>query len=459
MVDPDSQRPKRKSPSRAELEVQHWADQAELALLRQRLAQEQALRSPLEMALQEARNALEQRVAERTAELMQANALLRREIAERSRAEAASRESAARLRAIAHAVPDVLLVLDEDGRYVEVLTSQPQLLYTDPDSLRGRLISEVLPPPVVERVLKMIRQTLATGQMQIMEYELHISQVGRRLFECRAAPIEGTAAGKPAVAVVARDITQRQMAEEQLRQAQKMEAVGRLTGGMAHDFNNLLAIIQGNLELLHERLHDASALQDLARRALAAVARGTTLNQRLLAFSRRQPLQPQSVQLNRLVKGLLELLRRTLGGGTQVSTRLTEPLWTTVVDPGQLETALLNLALNARDAMSGHGQLTIETANIELDEAYACAQPYEVQAGPYVLLRVRDSGGGMPPQVLARVFEPFFTTKPVGKGSGLGLSMVYGLVKQLGGYVNIASELGQGTTVTIYLPRAVESGE
>jgi len=230
-----------------------------------------------------------------------------------------------------------------------------------------------------------------------------------------------------------------------------MQAIGQLTGGIAHDFNNLLAVIMGNLELLNEQLVVQPRLHELAQQALKAVDRGTYLTRRLLAFSRHQPLLAQPTDLNKLVLGMLDLMRRTLGATIQIDTMLANDLHLTLVDPDQLESALLNLVINARDAMAQGGKLTLETANIVIEEEYAEPQA-DMQPGPYVLLAVSDTGAGMSPKVLERAFEPFFTTKESGKGSGLGLSIVYGLVKQSGGHITIHSQLDQGTTVRLYLP-------
>lgn len=358
-----------------------------------------------------------------------------------------------RLQAIIDTVPDVVCMLDEDGRYVEILTSQPDLLYTDPEALRGRLLSEVLPAAVAAQAQAVIETTLATRQVQVFEYELYISKVGKRYFEGRAAPVATPPGDKPMVVILARDISERRAAEEQLRQVHKMQAVGRLTGGVAHDFNNLLAIAQGNLELLQEALTAQPELLDLAARALEAIERGATLTQRLLAFAGRQPLQPQPTDLNTVVAGMVERLRRALGPTIRLEVRLADALESTMIDAEQFENALFNLAMNARDAMPRGGQLIIETGVARLDQAYADARPYQVRLGDYVMLRVRDTGAGMPPPVRERAFEPFFTTKPVGQGSGLGLSMVYGLVKQSRGYIDIDSIPGRGTQVTLYLPR------
>lgn len=401
-------------------------------------------------ALREANASLERRIAERTAELKQTNAALTQEITDHRQAEEALQDSAARMRAIGNAIPDLLFELDEDGRYIEVLTSQRQLFKVA--SLKGKLLREVHPPDKADFFLEIIHRALQSGQIQVAEYELPVS-AGKRWFESRTAPLDLPPGSKPAVVVVARDITERKLAETRLRQVQKMEAIGHLTGGVAHDFNNLLAVVSGNLELLNEALQENTPLRDLTRRALAATERGATLTQRLLAYSRQQPLRTQPTDLNKLVGETLDLLRRTLGETIQIRTELAGDLWPALIDPTQLESALLNLALNARDAMPDGGLLSIETANTWLDADYAAAHE-DVQPGLYIMLTVSDTGSGMPPEVIEHAFEPFFTTKPVGKGSGLGLSMVYGLVKQCGGHVAIYSELGQGTTIRLYLPQA-----
>jgi signal transduction histidine kinase/ActR/RegA family two-component response regulator len=250
---------------------------------------------------------------------------------------------------------------------------------------------------------------------------------------------------------VCQDITEREAAAEQLRQAQKMEAVGQLTGGLAHDFNNLLAIIIGNLDLLDEDLAGTPS-RELVSEALGAALRGSELNKQLLAFSRRQPLAPQAVDLNQLISGIAGLWRRTVGEAIDVRVHLANDLWMTRADPSQVETAILNLVINARDAMPDGGTLTVETRNQRLD-AGAHSED-DVAPGDYSVITVSDTGLGMSPETVAHAFEPFFTTKPVGQGTGLGLSMIYGFVHQSGGDVRIYSERGHGTAVSIYLPRA-----
>ena len=262
-----------------------------------------------------------------------------------------------------------------------------------------------------------------------------------------------TSDGETIFTVILHDVTLREQRVAQLRHAQGLQAVGQLTGGVAHDFNNLLAVIIGNLELAQDELEDAPEARELVARAIAASERGAALTARLLAFSRRQALEPKVVDLNKLVAGTTELLRRTLGETIEVETVTAGGLWRCKVDPAQVESVLLNLALNARDAMPGGGKLTIETANARLDDDYAAAHA-EVTPGQYVMLAVTDNGTGMPAEVAERAFEPFFTTKDAGHGTGLGLSMIYGFVKQSEGHVKIYSEVGHGTTVRVYLPRS-----
>ncbi|MDU0957369.1 MULTISPECIES: PAS domain S-box protein [Bradyrhizobium] len=248
-------------------------------------------------------------------------------------------------------------------------------------------------------------------------------------------------------------IEQRRRAEDTLRQSQKMDAIGKLTGGVAHDFNNMLAIVIGSLDIALRRLAtEPEKATACIENAQEGARRAAILTARLLAFSRQQPLEPESVDANKLVGGMSEMLRRTIGEDLRVEAVLAGGLWRTYADASQLENALLNLCVNARDAMPDGGRLTIETSNTHLDEAYA-GQHAEVTAGQYVLIAVTDTGTGMPPEVIERAFDPFYTTKGAGRGTGLGLSQVYGFVKQSGGHVKIYSEPGQGTTVKIYLPR------
>jgi signal transduction histidine kinase/CheY-like chemotaxis protein len=250
------------------------------------------------------------------------------------------------------------------------------------------------------------------------------------------------------------EVAERRRTEAQLVQAQKMEAIGNLTGGMAHDFNNILGVVIGNLDLLRERCTDDPEAEELAGEAMQAALRGADLNRRLLAFARRQPLQPARVDLNALVDGIVTLLRRILGEQVEIVLDPEAETWPVVADATQLEAAVTNLATNARDAMPKGGKLTIATGNRHLDPDYAAQHP-EVTPGDYALIEVSDNGTGMPRDVMSRIFEPFFTTKEQGKGTGLGLSMVFGFIKQSGGHITVYSEPGIGTTFRLYLPRAL----
>jgi PAS domain S-box-containing protein len=265
---------------------------------------------------------------------------------------------------------------------------------------------------------------------------------------------------------VTRDITAKREQEEELQliraalaQSQKMEAVGQLTGGIAHDFNNLLTVVLGNIELIDDGGEiDKDRIRRLAGGVRRAAERGAVLTERLLAFSRRQALRPQTTDVNKLVNGTCELLRSTLGERIAIKTTLATGLWRAFVDPNQLENALINLSVNGRDAMPSGGTLTIETSNAYLDKDYTAAHP-EVAAGQYIMLAVSDTGAGMSAETITRAFDPFFTTKPIGQGTGLGLSQVYGFVGQSKGHITLCSEVGAGTTVNIYLPRLVGAEE
>ncbi|HWS62749.1 MAG TPA: ATP-binding protein, partial [Steroidobacteraceae bacterium] len=256
---------------------------------------------------------------------------------------------------------------------------------------------------------------------------------------------------------IGRDMTERIALEQQLRQSQKLDAIGHLTGGVAHDFNNILTVITGTIEILADAVAHSPQLASIARMIDDAARRGADLVQQLLAFARKQPLQPQSTDVNRLVLDTTKLLRPTLGESVEIKITLQEDAWPAMIDPSQLGTALINLAVNARDAMPGGGKLILETGNIMLDASFTTIHAEEVRPHPYVMIAVTDTGVGIPAGIRDRVFEPFFTTKDVGQGTGLGLSMVYGFVKQSGGHIKIDSEEGHGTTFKLYLPRSSES--
>jgi signal transduction histidine kinase len=249
--------------------------------------------------------------------------------------------------------------------------------------------------------------------------------------------------------------TQHRAIEHRLRQSQKMETIGQLTGGIAHDFNNLLGVVVGNLDLLLEMVRDQSGPIELVNDALNSALRGAELTKRLLAFARQQPLSAQTINLNERLPGMIAMLSRTLGEEIRIVTKFAPDLWPARVDPSQLEDALLNLAINARDAMPKGGNLSVETANTHIDDRLAALQT-DILPGDYVTLSVTDTGIGMPPEVIEHVIEPFFTTKELGQGTGLGLSMIYGFVKQSGGHLSIYSEVGTGTTVRLYLPKHLD---
>jgi PAS domain S-box-containing protein len=350
---------------------------------------------------------------------------------------------------------DLLVVADIEGRLQRVSPSWSTALGHNVHWLMSRSYVDLVHPDDVETVRTHLAELRRTGVP--VRYENRFKRIdGTWRWVAWTLALDPDSAR---IHGVGRDVTADKEttealrhAEEALRMAQKMEAIGKLTGGVAHDFNNLLQVIGGNLQLLAKDVAGSEKPEQRVRNALAGVARGANLASQLLAFGRRQPLAPKVVNLGRFVRGLDDMLRRALGDGVEIETIVSGGLWNTLVDPFQVENALLNLAINARDAMNGHGKLTIEAGNAALDDAYA-KRNADVTPGQYVMLAVTDTGSGMPPEVRERVFEPFFTTKPEGQGTGLGLSMVYGFVKQSGGHVKIYSEEGHGTTIRIYLPR------
>ena len=300
-----------------------------------------------------------------------------------------------------------------------------------------------------------IARCAANGGPYAQEFRIARPDGGTRIIWSEGFRDDGAPSAAGVVAIC-QDVTDRRMAERHLAQSQKMEGVGQLTGGVAHDFNNLLTVIIGNLDMLAEWPGADARARETADIALRAADRGADLVRSLLAFSRKQPLQPRVVNLNEIVLETDHLLRRTLGEQVELETSPEREIWLTMVDPAQLQAALINLAVNARDSMKQGGKLTIETGNVVLDEDYAL-QNADARPGAYVLLAVSDTGTGIPAALLDRVFEPFFTTKKTGEGTGLGLSMVYGFIKQSNGHIKIYSEVGHGTTVKLYLPRSEAS--
>lgn len=372
--------------------------------------------------------------------------------AERAGAEEATRESEGRFRATFEQAAVGMSHVSLEGRYLRVNQKLCDITGYSRDELLQKTYRDLTHPDDVAYDDGHVRRLLR-GELKALSLEKrYIRKDGSIIWVNRTISLVRDEAGNSKYMIaVSQDITESKQIESQLRQAQKMEAVGQLTGGVAHDFNNLLTVVIGNLELLKERLTTEPKLRELAERATDAANRGAALTQRLLAFSRKQVLQPEFTDINHLVEGLHELIRRSLGESFHIEARLARDVGGTMVDPIQLESALLNLAVNARDAMPRGGTLIIETRRVRISVPGTAADG-EVAPGEYLLLSVTDTGIGMPPEVRERVFEPFFTTKEVGKGSGLGLSMVYGFVKQTGGHVTITSELGKGTAVQIYLP-------
>jgi PAS domain S-box-containing protein len=414
-------------------------------LLEQELGEHRAART----TLQDMTEALERRVQERTIEL-------EREIAQRRATEAELLTSREQFRHLFLSNPLPMWIYDRDTlHFLEVNDAAIENYgYTREEFLKMRL-PDIRPPEEVDRLMAVLQKGVtAYEQSSNWRHRRKNGEIMTVDIFTHSIDIEGHNAR---LAVVL-DVTQRNIAEEQLRQAQKMEAIGQLTGGIAHDFNNLLAIIQGNIELVQERVKGDPKLSEMIEYALRASERGASLTKRLLAYSRQQPLAPKAVDMAVLISGMTDLLRRALGETIEVKTHMAPGLWPTRIDPNEFEHAMLNLAVNARDAMANGGALSIEVENTLLDTAYA-EHNIEVKPGAYVMIAITDTGAGMTKEVIDHVFEPFFTTKPIGQGSGLGLSMVYGFAKQSGGHIKIYSEPGHGTTIRLYLPRFAEHQE
>ncbi len=376
-----------------------------------------------------------------------------RDISERKRAETALRESEERYRLLIEASPDALMVAGKDGILTFANTTAADLHGAQSaDQLVGMDMMALVHPDDRADVAARRQRTLL-GSLVPFSERRRLRLDGSDFYsESRGVPFAWD--GDTEVLIVIRDITERKQIEEQLRHAQKIEAIGQLTGGVAHDFNNLLTVILGNLQLLQRRFAGDEKSEQLADAALKATHQGADLVRHLLAFARKQPLQPVVVYLNQLVEDSHAILRATVGEICSVELRLGDGLGIIRADPGQLKNALLNLSINARQAMPQGGTLTIETRNIHLEAGHPALSNEEIAPGRYVALSVRDTGTGMSRDVVERAFDPFFTTKEVGEGSGLGLSMVYGFAKQSDGHAHIESRPGEGTTVTLCLPRS-----
>jgi PAS domain S-box-containing protein len=376
------------------------------------------------------------------------------DVTEQRRAEAELAGREAHLASILATVPEAMIVIDEHGHIVSFGAGASALFGYRPEEVIGRNVSVLMPEPQRSEHDSYIDHYLRTGEARIIGYGRLVQALTK---DGRTVPVElsvgeARSDGKRIFTGFVRDLSSRQKMEQELRQAQKMEAVGQLTGGVAHDFNNILTAIIANLELLAPMLAGADE-QELAREARGAADDGAKLAQQLLAFARRQPLNPEPTDVGRRVAGFSGLLGRTLGGTIELTISSSPDAHFAVVDGAQLQNAVLNLAINARDAMPRGGQLIIDVGHVRLDADYARMYP-EVRTGRYVLITVTDTGAGMPEEIRSKAFEPFFTTKDVGAGTGLGLSMVYGFVKQSGGHIQLYSEPERGTSVRIYLPYA-----
>ncbi|HEY2617856.1 MAG TPA: PAS domain-containing protein [Acetobacteraceae bacterium] len=408
----------------------YWRDISE------RIAAENALRNFAEK--------LEREVADRTRALSEVVDELRRS---RTRYSAVFENSPVDL-VFMSVQPDGRIVCEEANPAWEHHSGYPRAFVV------GRSLEEVLPPEQAEFATMQYRRAIESRQPVEYEYTARfpIGEVARRSF---LVPLPGDSGAIEHVLLTSIDLTEMRRVEAQLRQAQKMEAIGQLTGGVAHDFNNLLTAVIGNLELLQARLTDQRLIA-LVDAAMRSAMRGGQLTQQLLAYARRQNLSPRPVDVNAVIIGMGELLQRSLGGLVQVETDLAADLWLATSDPTQLELVVLNLAINSRDAMPNGGLLRIVTANVPEHDA---ARLIELDPGDYVRIAVIDTGAGMTSDVLQHAFEPFFTTKEIGKGSGLGLAQVYGVATQFGGTVRLGSDPGAGTTVEVFLPRALASQE
>jgi PAS domain S-box-containing protein len=365
-------------------------------------------------------------------------------------------DSESRYRAIFETAVDAIIVSDQHGTIREFSKAAERMTGYSAAEVIGQNMRVLLPSDLRQEHERYTARYLWTV------HELEVCRKDGSIFPAHLSIAEWWAGGHRHFTGILRDLTsqkreqlERTKLETQLHQAQKMEAIGNLTGGMAHDFNNMLGVIIGNIDLLRDLRKDDADVDELTREALDAAFRGADLTRRLLAFARQQPLQPKCVDVNALVSGITRLLSRTLGEDVEISLQLSPQLWPIVADPAQLEASLTNLATNARDAMPDGGRLMVVTGNRCLDADYA-AQHSEVVPGGYVMIEVSDTGSGMTQKVVDRIFEPFFTTKSRDKGTGLGLSMVFGFIKQSGGHISVYSEPGIGTTFRLFLPRMME---
>lgn len=394
-------------------------------------------RKKAERALQEANDELEMRVQRRTAELEKTTEALK--------------ESEERIRLIADTVPALIGYVNSDLIYTFANRQYQQWFGRSPDHIVGRTAEEVLGPIVYREHLPCIREALK-GKRASREFTLNTADGKEVLVLVSFIPHISDNGDVQGYFVLGQDVTDVRTAEFKFRQAQKMEAIGQLTGGLSHDFNNLLTIIIGNLSVLEEEGTNDPNLMEMVDPALDAARRGADLVKRLLAFARRQPLKPKICDARILIDGMKDLLTRALGAQIDMKLQIKENIWPVLIDDHQLENAILNLVINARDAMDGKGRLSIYGENVPLENGFS-DRNIDLTPGDYVVISVKDNGCGMAPELVDRIFEPFFTTKEKGPNSGLGLSMVYGFVHQSNGQAQVESTLGEGTTFRLVLPR------
>ncbi|HEX5735915.1 MAG TPA: response regulator [Blastocatellia bacterium] len=380
----------------------------------------------------------------------------RSEQSKHKRAELALRESEERLQAILDNSPALIYTQDNELRFTFVNQRFETLFRVKKDWIKEKTAHELFPKDLADILVSHCDEVLSDRAPREFE-EVIPHEDGPHTYVSIRFPLYDSAQGLSGLCSISTDVTESKMLEEQLRHAQKMEAIGRLAGGVAHDFNNLLTAIIGYSQIVLASLGPNESLRKEVEEILAAGKRASSLTSQLLAFSRRQVLQPSVIDLNLVVSNTTKMLRRLIGEDIHLVTKLSPDLGRVKIDPAQIEQVIMNLAVNARDAMPSGGKLTIETSNTPLDEAYG-REHINVQPGNYVMLAVTDTGVGMEADTRSHIFEPFFTTKEKGLGTGLGLSMVYGIVKQSGGYIWVYSEAGEGTTFKIYLPR-VEGAE
>ena len=396
---------------------------------------------------------------ENEANLRSLNRALSAEIAERSATEERLQESEAHIQAIMENSPSAIMMKDLDGRYRVVNARVCEWHGLAAEQLIGKTSQEIFPFADAVGFVSHDREALALDRAVTREYQLRWKDGTGHTVVSTKFPVRDRAENLIGVGTLYTDITDQRRAEEQLRQTQKMQSLGQLTGGVAHDFNNLLAVIQGNAEMLDEDIDDRSGEMDRSLRAIyRAVQRGKELTLRLLAFSRRQPLSPMPVDMQEMASGMTAMLQRTFGETIRIREETSAGDWRAMTDPGQLENAILNLGINARDAMPGGGEIVIRTAARTITDGAESVE-LDLPPGDYVAISVADTGYGMPADIVEKSIEPFFTTKDVGEGTGLGLSMVYGFAKQSAGGMTIESEEGKGTTVTLFLPRAMEEAD